>query len=355
MKILVYGAGVIGSLYAVRLQEVGYPVTILARGERLEEIRTQGVVLENAETGERTTTSMMVTEQLAPQDAYDLVIVAVRKNQLSRVLNVLAAHQNTPNILFLVNNAEGPGEIVRKLGRERVMLGFPAAAGRRIGPVVRYVQVKSSIQVTTLGELDGGMTMRLEQAALALETAGFQVAICDDMDAWLKTHAASILPLAAAIYMAGGDNYRMARTQDALVLIVRGMREGYRALRGLGIPIVPGYFRAVDWIPEPLLVAYLKRRMGTERVELVVASHANAARDEMQELAREFALLVDASGVETPALDRLFRHFELDVAPLREGAAFISLDWRTIWALALSVAAVLGLATWATRRRGKKG
>ncbi len=35
MKILFYGAGVLGSLYAARLQESGQEVSILARGQRL--------------------------------------------------------------------------------------------------------------------------------------------------------------------------------------------------------------------------------------------------------------------------------------------------------------------------------
>ncbi len=34
MDILVYGAGVLGSLYAARLQQAGQHVTILARGPR---------------------------------------------------------------------------------------------------------------------------------------------------------------------------------------------------------------------------------------------------------------------------------------------------------------------------------
>jgi ketopantoate reductase len=41
MKILVYGAGVIGTLYAARLQQEGHQVTILARGSRLADIRRQ--------------------------------------------------------------------------------------------------------------------------------------------------------------------------------------------------------------------------------------------------------------------------------------------------------------------------
>jgi 2-dehydropantoate 2-reductase len=39
VKILVYGAGVLGSLYAAKLAESENDVTILARGQRLIEIR----------------------------------------------------------------------------------------------------------------------------------------------------------------------------------------------------------------------------------------------------------------------------------------------------------------------------
>ena len=50
MKILFYGAGVLGSLYAARLQETGQEVSILARGQRLADIREYGIVLEDSET-----------------------------------------------------------------------------------------------------------------------------------------------------------------------------------------------------------------------------------------------------------------------------------------------------------------
>lgn len=36
MRILIYGAGVIGSLYAVLFAETGYDTSIYARGKRLE-------------------------------------------------------------------------------------------------------------------------------------------------------------------------------------------------------------------------------------------------------------------------------------------------------------------------------
>ena len=51
MKLLFVGAGVLGSLYAARLGEAGHEISVLARGKRLQEIRSQGIVLEHTFSG----------------------------------------------------------------------------------------------------------------------------------------------------------------------------------------------------------------------------------------------------------------------------------------------------------------
>ena len=43
MRILIYGAGVIGSLYAALFAEAGYDTNIYARGKRLEALRNNGL------------------------------------------------------------------------------------------------------------------------------------------------------------------------------------------------------------------------------------------------------------------------------------------------------------------------
>src|SRR3974377_1252904 len=74
-KVLIIGAGVIGSFNAARLRDAGKDVTLLARGRRLEDLRENGVVLEDARTGRRTTTQVPLVDRLGPEDAYDLAIV----------------------------------------------------------------------------------------------------------------------------------------------------------------------------------------------------------------------------------------------------------------------------------------
>ena len=44
MRVLIYGAGVIGSLYAVLLAEAGINVTVYARGKRLQSLLSKGLL-----------------------------------------------------------------------------------------------------------------------------------------------------------------------------------------------------------------------------------------------------------------------------------------------------------------------
>jgi 2-dehydropantoate 2-reductase len=344
MKILVVGAGVLGSLYAARLYEAGNDVTVLARGNRAEEIRKNGIILENSANGQQTTDRVTVIEQLSAADYYDLALILVRRNQLESVLPVLAANKQIPTVVVMCNNASGFAFLTEALGKERVVPGFPGAGGQREGSIVRYM-LTGNAQPTTIGELDGTITERILKISDMLRQAGLPVEICPNMDAWLKTHAALVSPLANAIYMAGGDNVRLANTRDAVVLIIRAVREGFRVLHRLNIPITPARYRVLKYIPEPLLVAVLQNRLRMPIVELMAVRHANAARDEMQELALEFRELAVEACLPTPAVDNLFKYMNPETPAAAEGRADLSLDWYPVGAsvgLAVAVLITMG-------------
>ncbi len=354
MEILVCGAGVVGSQYAARLRRAGHMVTLLARGQRATELREQGIILEAANTGQKETVHVIIKETLEPDDIYDWIIVAVRKNQIPEILAMLANNHITPNVLFLGNNPAGAGELVKALGRDRVVLGFGGVGGIRRGATIYYYLRPGRIYGRTfLGELDGTISPRLVGLVQALREAHLPGKIVEDMDAWLKSHAALISPLALAVYAAGGDNYRLSRTPDGLVLAVRAVREGLKVLRCLSVPIKPTSLRPLEWLPEPLLILYLRGLMNTKAGEIGIAGHANAARDEMKQVADEFYTLVRASGQETPALDQL-RSFLNPSAPLLvDGSAVIPVDMRAVW-ISLGVAAslaILGLLSGRRRSR----
>ena len=328
MKVLVFGARVVGSYYAARFHQAGHRVTVVARGLRLAQVRQHGIVLEEMETGKRSSYPVMAEELLVPGADYDLVLVAVRASQLSSALPALATNWRSPNVLFLGNNLAGPDAQVHALGAHRVLLGFPAVGGQRLGHVVRYVATsRGRVWPTTMGELDGSLSERLDMLVSLFQSAGLPAEICTQMDAWYKSHAALVLPLAMGLYMSGGDVRRMARTRDALVLTLRAIREGLKVLEALQVPILPARLRILAKLPEPLLVALARKRLSTDLAETALQAHANAARDEMGQLARGFAVLQERSGVETPSWDQLAAHLEPAVAALRDGEDKIEMDW----------------------------
>lgn len=326
MRILVYGAGNIGRVYAGLLSHAGHEVSILARGPRLLQLRKDGIKLEDFVTGRKTTAHPPVVDQLAPHDTYDLVLVALGRDHVEEVLPILAQNPNTPSVMFFGNNAAGPQALVDALGKKRVLLGFPGAAGIPIDGGIRYVITSAQEQPTTIGELDGNLTPRLSAIAEALRGAGFNVAVSRQMEAWLQTHAAEILPTAYALYMTAEDPQRLARTRDALVLMVRAIREGYRILRANRIPLVPRRHHIFRWIPEPILVALMKRIVSSEVTKIKVG-HVSAARKEMALLSQDLNRLAQKTSIDTPALQRLARHLDPAVAPLPDGSEELPLKW----------------------------
>jgi 2-dehydropantoate 2-reductase len=358
MKILVYGAGPLGSLFAGRLHQAGHEVSLLARGQRLADLYEHGLVLVDTQTGERMVSPVQIVEQLEADEAYDLVLVIMRKNKALEILPVLADNRHTPNVLFLMNNAAGSGELVEALGSERVMMGFPMAAGYRRGHEVHYlVGARDGMKaLIPIGEVDGSITSRTEAVGRVLASMlGFGVDLRSDMDAWLKTHVALLMPsLGPALYAAGTDNLRLAHTRDLIVLTMRAIREGFHVLRALGIPITPASVRKFGWIPEPLLVWGFQRRLVDPLMRIALVEHAGAARDEVQHLADEFRALARKTSVSTAAIECLYPYFDPATLRMPEGSAEIPLYWCEVWVGLGVLAGILGIFWFLLKHQAKR-
>ena len=314
LSILVIGAGVIGSVYAARLQDTGYTVTLLARGQHAADLRATGLFLEDAYTEQSTTSHVQIVERLAPNDRYDLALVCVRLDQVIATVPDLAANQQIPTLVFLLNNPTGTELLVEQLGAQRVVLGFPGIGGTREGTRVRYVRIRQ--QPTTLGEVDGRITPRLRQLATVLTRAGFPVVLSHSMDGWLKTHAVFVSCVSAALALEGGDSVRLGRSRARVTLMVNAIREGFAALQSLGIPVTPFNLKLIFVrMPRWFSVRYWQRVLQTSVGTLAIAPHANAGREEMGQVAREILALLVKAPVPIPTLKRLLAALTPSVQP----------------------------------------
>jgi 2-dehydropantoate 2-reductase len=303
MRILVLGAGVIGSVYAGGLLEAGHRVVMLARGERLADLRAHGLVLEDAESGHRRQLPVSAVEAPGAGERYDLVLVPVRAGQLAAALPILAGMTDGSDVLFFGNTAGRSGALTGALGG-RALFGFPAAGGVREGPVIRYVLIRQ--QKTTLGELGGARSDRVRRLRAVFSGAGFPAVITADIDGWLLGHAAFIVPIAFALYRDGTDAARLARDRDTLRLMVRATRQAFAALRAVGDTEIPANLNVLYLrMPEAFAVWYWRRVLASPRGELWFAAHSRAAPEEMTSLGQELQDAVHRAGRPAAALDAL--------------------------------------------------
>jgi 2-dehydropantoate 2-reductase len=305
VKILVYGAGVIGTLYAARMQEAGHHVTVLARAPRLDQIERHGLRLENMINGSQSAIPVSTIDRLAPEAVYDMALISVRRDQLAGVIPELKANRQIPAMLFMLNNPLGATDLANALGRERVLLGFPGGGGALEGPTLRYAMIPQ--QPTTVGEFGGEKTVRLSGLVEALRSAGFPTRIECHMDAWLKAHAFFETAVCAAIYLEGGNCHRLSRDRSVLRLMVDGVREGFQAVRALGYPLRPFSLKVLfTWMPRFVTASYWGRFFSTPMADYVFGRHARSAAVETQALAMDCRTLLDKSGIEAPSLLQLY-------------------------------------------------
>ncbi|MFD4222387.1 ketopantoate reductase family protein [Streptomyces griseus] len=278
MKLLVYGAGVCGSLFATQMYEAGHDVTLLARGRRLDVLRREGVQLA-AEDGPVRRVPVPATGQ--PDDAYDLIAVCVRTHQVDAVLESLAGVQG--DVLFMLNWAAGPKELGAAIGPERVLLGFPTGGGTMDGDVVRYREENFATRrvAVPVGEADGRTTERVARIVEAFRAAGINAKAQLRMDAWLTTHAAFEVPLHQAVYAAGGP-VALAAKPDAVRDMLRRARQN---LAALVTPPEPRAFAVMRVLPLGLLVPLLRRFLKSPTaVRSGLSDHSAATTGELERL-----------------------------------------------------------------------
>ena len=301
-RILVIGAGVNGSAISAGLFRGGVDVTVLARGKRFEELCAEGIVIENPFNQKRTITKVPVTDQLSPDDPYDYVLVVVRKNQVLKLLPLLV--QNcSPNIVFMGNNLSGPAELVKALGKERVMMGGVFAAGKRDGNLIRAIVFKSA--GSPLGEIDGMITPRLKRLADIFHQAGFKVELSHNIVDFQMTHGVGVALIATLAMKHGGKVRTLARATDDMRLFVAARREGQQVLSTLGHQILPKSEVVISKIPAFLQVAAMWVLLSSKFGVVGLEYHLSQAPDEMDQLVGEFKELVDQAGIPVPAIRKV--------------------------------------------------
>ncbi|MDO4792998.1 MAG: 2-dehydropantoate 2-reductase N-terminal domain-containing protein [Filifactor alocis] len=284
MRILVYGAGVIGSLYAALFSKAGCEVSVYARGSRLEELETRGLLYEEGGRTERA--EIRVLKSLEADDRYDYIFLAVRENALHRALLELETNCS-PTIVTMVNSLEEYPIWEDICGRGRILPAFPGAGGYIEKGVLKARLTPKMIQPTTFGEVDGRRTLRLERLESLFYSCKVPYQIVEDMHTWQICHLAMVLPLARAYYEAENP-LNVGKEKPVMYRAARDLKKNFLQLHRSGIVLSPPKMNLFRLLPVSILSFTLSLVFQSEFGNLFMYRHAMKAPDEMKELEIQF-------------------------------------------------------------------
>ena len=152
MRILVYGAGVLGCNLARNLFRAGKNVTLLARGTWAEQLRANGLRIKDKFSPRVSVSRISVVTELSPDDLYDVIFVVMRCTQLDAIMDTLRENR-TKNIVFVGNNVQARA-LAAALPEKNVLFAFALSAGHREADRVVSIDLKK----ITIGQQPGSGT-----------------------------------------------------------------------------------------------------------------------------------------------------------------------------------------------------
>ena len=276
MRVLVFGAGVIGCLYGALLGQAGHDVSVYARGQRLEMLREHG--LRYRVGNEIRQANVQVIAQLDPLDAFDFVLLTVREDQLHEALAELRGN-STPFVVTMVNSLETYDQWEEICGRGRIVPAFPGAGGGWDGTVLNAALTPRAIQPTTIGR-SGGHERVL---ASLFRSAGIPCQVVSDMHAWQICHLAMVVPIADAYYEAS-DPAHAGSDAKLMVRTALRIRENLQAVAQRGIRLSPTKMNLFRALPVPFIAAGLGIAFRSPFGDRFMYQHSLKAPQEMRRL-----------------------------------------------------------------------
>lgn len=143
MKILVFGAGVLGCNLARNFFRARKNVALLARRHWAEEIQKNGLRIKDKFSPRVSVSRIPVVTELKPDDLYDVIFVVARYTQLDSIVESLRANR-TKNIVFVGNDVRAKA-LAASLPEKNVLFAFALSAGHRERDRVASIDLKKII------------------------------------------------------------------------------------------------------------------------------------------------------------------------------------------------------------------
>lgn len=187
MKILVVGAGALGGYFGGRLLAAGKDVTFLVRPGRAKQLAATGGLMISSPMGNLTLPNPPLVQADALKSHYDLILLSCKAFALESCMNDITPAVGPETMILPVLNGMRHIDLLSERFGRKAVLGGRAHIFATLdfeGKVLHQGQ----LHTLDYGELDGGMSPRIEAVAAEIGDAGFDARLRPDImkDLWEK-------------------------------------------------------------------------------------------------------------------------------------------------------------------------
>jgi 2-dehydropantoate 2-reductase len=295
VRVCVIGAGSLGSAIGGTLAAAGNEVVLVTRNAaHVDAITTSGLILDDGTQRRRVT--LDAATGYDHLDPVELAIVLVKSFDTADAVAAAARVIGPGTIVLTLQNGVGCDEQIAEIvGRDAVVAGRTFVGGRIVSPGV--VEYGITGRRTTIGELDGRRSDRIETIATTFRAAGLDTVVSDDIVAMMWEKLFVNVATGAWSALTRLPYGELSTEPDVERMAVATVAEAIAVARALGIavttadPTVP-WRRAWHGLPYGFQASMLQSVLKGSRTE-VEAIHGAVCR-----AGRE-------SGVATPINDTL--------------------------------------------------
>lgn len=310
MRVLVFGAGAIGSLLGNKLSLAGHDVTLVGRAQYVQVVQSHGLVLE--QHGLTHVAHPRATESIneLPVGArfWDLIVLTVKGYDTQQATQALAAYVSAGTTVLIIQNGVGGEETVRQ-----ALPNAQLVSGVIMWPIsilsVGHVECKSTRGGASLAPTQ--LHQNVTQWAELLSTAGIPTTICVDYrtQKWSKlllnmlaNAVPAILDMPPEAVFADPSLFSIERSAYLETLTVMRTLQ----IRPMSFPAYPVSLLAwgMRVLPAPLLRPLMRRLVASGRGEKKPSLQLDLAngrkRSEVQYLNGAVATYATRTGLSAP-------------------------------------------------------
>jgi 2-dehydropantoate 2-reductase len=236
MRVLVIGAGIIGSIYGRALADGGHYVVHLVRRGRSAALR-DGFAIDMLDlcAGHKRhfhgVYKLVATESVSPADGFELVIVPVKHYALAKTLEEVVPTAGDADFLLLTQNWRGTAEIDPVLPRGCYVYGDAKAGG-----VFSAGTLVAALKAIDIGPPEGEPSPLAARVAAPFRAVGIRTSFHSDMLHYLWVQYAITAGPWAALVQAGSFDALFSDREAALGALMAA-RECLEVLRQRGVDL----------------------------------------------------------------------------------------------------------------------